>query len=64
MSDDVTWVTDSTPNDLLPYNIWWPAVASPKTYERLAGKRPDMLKRCLRACIAAKYQKMWDKLLV
>lgn len=64
MSDDVTWVTESTPDDLLPINIWWPAVASPEGYERLAHKRPDMLARCLRACIAADYQDMWDKLLV
>ncbi|CAL5872077.1 uncharacterized protein PFLUO_LOCUS6334 [Penicillium psychrofluorescens] len=64
MSDDVTWVTDSTPDGLLPCNIWWPAVASPETYERLARKRPVMLERCLRACIAADYQEMWDKLLV
>lgn len=64
MSDDITWVTDSTPDDLLPINIWWPAVASPEVYERLAHKRPDMLGRCLRACIVADYQDMWDKLLV
>lgn len=64
MSDDVTWVTNNTPDDLLPTNIWWPAVVSPEGYERLAHKRPDMLDRCLRACIVANYQDMWDKLLV
>ncbi|CAI7646606.1 unnamed protein product [Penicillium pancosmium] len=43
MSDDVTWVTADTPEDLLPMNIWFPKRACADTYERLARIRPDML---------------------
>lgn len=64
MSNDVSRITDSTLDDLLAINIWWPAVVSRETYERLAHKRPDMLGWYLRACIAADYQEMWDKQLV
>lgn len=64
MSDDITWITPATPGYLLPANIWYPARACPETYENLARIRPDMLKSCLRACIAADYQGMWDRLLL
>lgn len=47
MSDDITWVTASTPCEVLPYNIWWPACASCHTYKRLALKSPVMFRRCL-----------------
>lgn len=63
MSDDVTWVTADTPKDLLPLNIWFPQQACEETYERLASIRPDMLFRCLYACIVADYQDLWDRLL-
>lgn len=49
---------------VLPVNIWWPAVASPEGYERLAHQKPDKLGICLRACIVADYQDIRDKLLV
>lgn len=64
MSDDVTWVTPETPKDLLPRNIWFPRLACPESYERLARIRPDMLWPCLYACIAADYSDLWDKLLL
>lgn len=64
MSDDVTWVTADTPEDLLPMNIWFPGRACAETYERLARIRPGMLPLCLQACIVADYPEMWDKLLL
>ncbi|PKY00970.1 hypothetical protein P168DRAFT_292893 [Aspergillus campestris IBT 28561] len=64
MSDDVTWVTPDTPKDLLPRNIWFPRLACPESYERLARIRPDMLWPCLYACIVADYSDLWDKLLL
>lgn len=47
VSDDITCITSSTPDWLLPSNIWWPNVAYPDTYVRLARKRPDMFELCL-----------------
>ena len=64
MSDDITWVTPTTPKYLLPINIWWPARACPEIYEKLAHIRPDMVESCLRACIVADYQETWDRLLL
>ncbi|KAJ5551689.1 hypothetical protein N7535_000367 [Penicillium sp. DV-2018c] len=64
ISDDITCITPSTPKSLVPGRIWWPSVASPMTYVRLAQKRPDMLASCLRACIVADYEAAWDEILI
>ncbi|KAL4907144.1 hypothetical protein BDW74DRAFT_189697 [Aspergillus multicolor] len=64
MSDETTWVTQDTPGDLLPANIWYHGRACAETYERLARIRPDMLRRCLRACIVADYPETSDRLLL
>ncbi|KAJ5145720.1 uncharacterized protein N7515_000284 [Penicillium bovifimosum] len=64
ISDDITCITPSTPKWLVPHRIWWPSVASPVTYVRLAQRRPDMLESCLRACIVADYEKAWDEILI
>ncbi|KAJ6188658.1 hypothetical protein N7519_003566 [Penicillium mononematosum] len=64
ISDDITCITLSTPVSLVPRRIWWPSVASPVTYVRLAQKRPDMLASCLRACIVADYEDAWDEILI
>ncbi|KAJ5120600.1 uncharacterized protein N7515_009988 [Penicillium bovifimosum] len=63
ISDDITCITPSTPKWLVPHRIWWPSVASPVTYVRLAQKRPDILQSCLRACIVADYENAWDEIL-
>jgi hypothetical protein len=64
ISDDITCITLDTPESLVSRRIWWPSVASPKTYVRLAQKRPDMLESCLRACIVADYEAAWDEILI
>ncbi|KAJ5803622.1 uncharacterized protein N7503_006072 [Penicillium pulvis] len=64
ISDDITCITPRTPESLVPPRIWWPSVASPVTYVRLAQKRPDMLGSCLRACIVADYEDAWDEILI
>ncbi|KAJ5542853.1 hypothetical protein N7535_005276 [Penicillium sp. DV-2018c] len=64
ISDDITCITPDTPESLVPRRIWWPSVASPVTYVRLARKRPDMIGSCLRACIVADYEAAWDEILV
>ncbi|KAJ5130651.1 uncharacterized protein N7515_006690 [Penicillium bovifimosum] len=64
ISDDITCITPSTPEWLVPHRIWWPCVASRMTYVRLAQKRPDMLESCLRACIVADYEDAWDEVLI
>ncbi|KAJ5159362.1 uncharacterized protein N7482_006366 [Penicillium canariense] len=64
ISDDITCITPDTPESLVPRRIWWPSVASPVTYVRLAQKRPDMIDSCLRACIVANYEAAWDEILL
>jgi hypothetical protein len=64
ISDDITCITPDTPKSLVPRRIWWPSVASPVTYVRLAQKRPDMIDSCLRACIVANYEAAWDEILL
>lgn len=63
MSDDLTWLTADTPGELLPELIWYPNVANLITYEKLAHRRPSMFEHCLRACIVANYDWIWDDLL-
>lgn len=64
MSDDITWITPTTPKYLLPANTWYPTRVCPEMYEELGRMRPDMLTSCLRACIVADYQETWDRVLL
>ncbi|KAJ5436887.1 hypothetical protein N7445_007772 [Penicillium cf. griseofulvum] len=64
MSNDLSWVTPTTPRHLLPEIIWYPALAAELTYNKLARIQPHMYRACLRACIAANYHSTWDDLLL
>ncbi|KAL2020598.1 hypothetical protein VTK56DRAFT_8186 [Thermocarpiscus australiensis] len=51
MNNDLSWLTDSTPESELPRLIWHPHFASVFTYAELARRRPSMKKTCVTACI-------------
>ncbi|KAB8356344.1 hypothetical protein FH972_023928 [Carpinus fangiana] len=46
-----------------PYLIWWPTIARPSTYRRLATLQPDMLPQIVHAAIYASYKALFDELL-
>jgi hypothetical protein len=56
ISNDITCIIPNTLKSLLPRRIWWPSVASPVIYVRLAQKRPNIINSCLRAYIIANYE--------
>jgi len=60
MCNDLSRVTTDTPQDELPYCIWYPGRASWKTYEGLARRCPAMVHQAAHACIVADYQKSFD----
>lgn len=62
MCNDLSRITESTPDNELPYMIWYPTWAHSTTYEELARRKPVMLPAVARACIRANYQSLWDKL--
>lgn len=45
-----------------PYLIWWPTVAQPSTYRRLANIQPNMLTQSMHATIYAEYKDLFDEL--
>jgi hypothetical protein len=62
MNNDLSWLTDSTPNEELPIVIWFPQTASKETYTELARRRPLMVPQIARACIHANYEELFDSL--
>jgi hypothetical protein len=62
MNNDLSWLTDSTPNDELPIVIWFPHTASKETNTELARRHPLMVPQIARGCIHAKYEEVFDSL--
>ncbi|TQV90601.1 hypothetical protein IF1G_10753 [Cordyceps javanica] len=62
MSNDLSRLTPDTPRDQLPYLIWYPAVASPRTYEEVARRCPAMRAPVLRAAIYSRNRDLFDSL--
>ncbi|KAL4864228.1 hypothetical protein BDV12DRAFT_176499 [Aspergillus spectabilis] len=62
MNNDLSWLTDRTPEDDMPHLIWYPQKASAVTYEELVRRQPSMKSRVALACIHANYQDLFDKL--
>ncbi|KAF9692049.1 hypothetical protein EKO04_010166 [Ascochyta lentis] len=62
MSSDLSRITPETPQEDLPYCIWFPQLACPTTYEKLALLRPDMRLQVARACIVADYKEVYQKI--
>ena len=51
MKNDLSWLTESTPEGELPRLIWHPHFAQVTTCEELARRRPSMKKACVMALI-------------
>ncbi|KAL2818729.1 hypothetical protein BDW59DRAFT_181863 [Aspergillus cavernicola] len=62
MNNDLSWLTDSIPDQHLPHLIWFPQPASQATYTELVRRRPSMIQSVARACIRADYQDLFDSL--
>lgn len=55
-------VPDRATNNVKPYCIWYPDLASEDTYRRLAKRCPDMIYAVGRACAVAGYDKLYHDL--
>ncbi|KAB5575734.1 hypothetical protein GE09DRAFT_602608 [Coniochaeta sp. 2T2.1] len=60
MSNEVPDMSAS--DDVKPYCIWYPEVASEDTYRRLVKTYPDMVYTVGRACAVAGYDKLYQEL--
>lgn len=61
MSNDLTHISDKTPEEEIPLIIWSPTLAVPTTYRRLAKIRPDMMPQIARSCILAGYTSLFEQ---
>lgn len=55
-------VPDMATNDVKPYCIWHPDVATEETYRKLAKRYPDMRYHVARACAVAGYAELYREL--
>ncbi|KAG6357403.1 hypothetical protein INS49_013280 [Diaporthe citri] len=62
MTNDLSRITDDTPDADLPRQIWFPLRARAETYVELARRRPAATAAVARALIVADYQEAWDGL--
>ncbi|KAL4812547.1 hypothetical protein BDW67DRAFT_188524 [Aspergillus spinulosporus] len=62
MINDLSWLTDLTPESDLPDLIWYPQVAHEATYRELVRRRPSMIPTVVRACIHADYKDLFATL--
>jgi hypothetical protein len=62
MNNDLSWLSESTPDSDLPILIWHPNPAREHTYTELARRRPSMTPQVARSCIKANYQDLFDAL--
>ncbi|EON69336.1 hypothetical protein W97_08596 [Coniosporium apollinis CBS 100218] len=62
MNNDLSRISPDTRDSVLPYCIWYPAVADWRTYMELARRKPSMKQSVARACIVADYKTVYDGL--
>lgn len=62
MTNDLSRITDETPDADLPRQIWFPLRACAETYVELARRKPAATAAVARALIVADYQEAWDGL--
>ncbi|KAJ9637132.1 hypothetical protein H2199_007418 [Coniosporium tulheliwenetii] len=62
MNNDLSRILPDTQDSVLPYCIWYPAVADWQTYVGLARRKPSMKQSVARACIVADYKTVYDEL--
>ncbi|KAK2598275.1 hypothetical protein N8I77_011699 [Diaporthe amygdali] len=60
MTNDLSRITDDTPDADLPRQIWYPLRACAETYVELARRKPAARAAVARALIVADYQEAWD----
>ncbi|KFZ22978.1 hypothetical protein V502_02543 [Pseudogymnoascus sp. VKM F-4520 (FW-2644)] len=64
MNNDLSRITDDTPEDDLPYNIFYPSLPTSATLEELFRRKPCMAPQIARACIVADRQSLYDDIKV
>lgn len=62
MDNDLSRITGDTPDEDLPYQIWYPQCAHFSTFEELARRRPAMRTQAARACIVADYKESYVRI--
>jgi len=62
MSDDLSRISAEIREGDLPYQIWYPRLANPLTYEELAHRNPFMKAAAARACIVGNYKESYDRI--
>lgn len=59
MNNDLSRITEETPENHLPYLIWYPHWADTETYLELARRKPSMTPQIARACIVTDRPDIW-----
>ncbi|KAL2795549.1 hypothetical protein BJX66DRAFT_336884 [Aspergillus keveii] len=62
MNNDLSWLSDMTPESDLLDLIWYPQIAHRATYRELMHRRPTMVAVVARACIHAEYEDLFASL--
>ena len=62
MNNDLSRITEDTPECDLPYLIWYPHWANRSAYQALAHRRPSIRPQAARACIVADSQDVYDSI--
>ncbi|CAK7205468.1 hypothetical protein SEUCBS139899_008243 [Sporothrix eucalyptigena] len=63
MVNDLSRISEKTPLEDLPRQIWYPLLAQPATYLELARRQPSMRYVVAMALIVADYADAWDTLI-
>lgn len=53
MNNDLSWLSDATPDRELPCCIWFPNTANITTYKELVRRRPSMKMACVKRCMVS-----------
>lgn len=62
MNNNISHISENTPEDQLPYQIYWPNIASERVYRALYHRKPSMKMQIARACIIANYETLYRDL--
>ena len=60
MNNDLSRITDDTPEEDLPYNIYFPSWPTSRTLEELPRRKPCMAPQIARTCIVSDRQSLYD----
>ena len=62
MNNEISRITDETPEHDLPYLIWYPDWPCEETLIELVQRKPSMMQQIARTCIVANYGDAWNKI--